>query len=55
MTDPVLLSQCFDELTVCDAEHRDRIRFLVERKVRSSLASSAASGTDALPRYCRTP
>ncbi|TNY19397.1 hypothetical protein DMC30DRAFT_400574 [Rhodotorula diobovata] len=32
MTDPVLLSQCFDELTVCDAEHRDRIRFLVERK-----------------------
>ncbi|GAA5944747.1 hypothetical protein JCM3775_006486 [Rhodotorula graminis] len=32
MTDPVLLSQCFEELTVCDAEHRDRIRFLVERK-----------------------
>ncbi|GAA5822681.1 hypothetical protein JCM3770_003366, partial [Rhodotorula araucariae] len=32
MTDPILLSQCFEELTVCDAEHRDRIRFLVERK-----------------------
>ncbi|GAA5904051.1 hypothetical protein JCM8208_003427, partial [Rhodotorula glutinis] len=32
MTDPVLLAQCFEELTVCDAEHRDRIRFLVERK-----------------------
>ncbi|GAA5848045.1 hypothetical protein JCM9279_007426 [Rhodotorula babjevae] len=32
MTDPVLLAQCFEELTVCDAEHRDRIRFLIERK-----------------------
>lgn len=34
VTDPVLLAQCFEELTVCDAEHRDRIRFLIERKVR---------------------
>ncbi|GAA5928432.1 uncharacterized protein JCM15063_003877 [Sporobolomyces koalae] len=32
MTDPELLAQCFDELSVCDAEHRDRIRFLIERK-----------------------
>ncbi|GAA5903685.1 hypothetical protein JCM5296_002118 [Sporobolomyces johnsonii] len=32
MTDPELLAQCFEELSVCDAEHRDRIRFLVERK-----------------------
>ena len=33
MTDPELRAQCFEELSVCDAEHRDRIRFLVERKV----------------------
>ncbi|GAA5959935.1 hypothetical protein JCM3765_000650 [Sporobolomyces pararoseus] len=32
MTDSHLLSQCFEELSVCDAEHRDRIRFLIERK-----------------------
>ncbi|GAA6002527.1 hypothetical protein JCM10207_001163 [Rhodosporidiobolus poonsookiae] len=32
MTDPELQDQCFEELSVCDAEHRDRIRFLVERK-----------------------
>ncbi|GAA5909918.1 uncharacterized protein JCM6883_003133 [Sporobolomyces salmoneus] len=32
MTDSSLLAQCFEELSVCDAEHRDRIRFLVERK-----------------------
>ncbi|GAA5997952.1 uncharacterized protein JCM10292_006930, partial [Rhodotorula paludigena] len=32
MTDPELRAQCFEELSVCDAEHRDRIRFLVERK-----------------------
>ncbi|GAA5835557.1 hypothetical protein JCM11251_002963 [Rhodosporidiobolus azoricus] len=32
MSDPELQAQCFEELSVCDAEHRDRIRFLVERK-----------------------
>ncbi|GAA6024052.1 hypothetical protein JCM11491_001613, partial [Sporobolomyces phaffii] len=32
MTDSGLLAQCFEELSVCDAEHRDRIRFLIERK-----------------------
>ncbi|GAA6064622.1 hypothetical protein JCM10212_006067 [Sporobolomyces blumeae] len=32
MTDPELFAQCFEELSVCDAEHRDRIRFLIERK-----------------------
>ncbi|GAA5857458.1 hypothetical protein JCM8547_009283 [Rhodosporidiobolus lusitaniae] len=32
MTHPDLQAQCFEELSVCDAEHRDRIRFLVERK-----------------------
>ncbi|GAA5848864.1 hypothetical protein JCM3766R1_003343 [Sporobolomyces carnicolor] len=32
MTDSSLLAQCFEELSVCDAEHRDRIRFLIERK-----------------------
>ncbi|GAA5870633.1 hypothetical protein JCM3774_001708 [Rhodotorula dairenensis] len=32
MTDPELLEQCFAELSHADAEHRDRIRFLVERK-----------------------
>lgn len=33
VTDSGLLAQCFEELSVCDAEHRDRIRFLIERKV----------------------
>ncbi|GAA5982073.1 hypothetical protein JCM10908_004726 [Rhodotorula pacifica] len=32
MTDPELLEQCFGELSHADAEHRDRIRFLMERK-----------------------
>ncbi|KAJ8295056.1 Autophagy-related protein 11 [Rhodotorula toruloides] len=32
MSDPDLRASCFEELSVCDAEHRDRIRFLVERK-----------------------
>ena len=36
MTDPELLEQCFAELSHADAEHRDRIRFLIERKVSSS-------------------
>lgn len=36
VTDPELQAQCFEELSVYDAEHRDRIRFLIERKVSSS-------------------
>ncbi|GAA5983219.1 hypothetical protein JCM11641_006854 [Rhodosporidiobolus odoratus] len=32
MSDPELVAQCFEELSICDAEHRERIRFLVERK-----------------------
>ncbi|BGP15965.1 hypothetical protein JCM10213_004780 [Rhodosporidiobolus nylandii] len=32
MADPELRAQCFDELSACDAEHRERIRFLIERK-----------------------
>ena len=36
VTDPELLEQCFAELSHADAEHRDRIRFLIERKVGSS-------------------
>ncbi|SCV71224.1 BQ2448_2812 [Microbotryum intermedium] len=32
MQDPSLTDQCFDELTLLDSEHRDRIRFLVQHK-----------------------
>ncbi|SCZ99570.1 BZ3500_MvSof-1268-A1-R1_Chr3-1g06109 [Microbotryum saponariae] len=30
--DPTLTDQCFEELTVLDSEHRNRIRFLVQHK-----------------------
>ncbi|KDE06625.1 hypothetical protein MVLG_03120 [Microbotryum lychnidis-dioicae p1A1 Lamole] len=32
MQDPTLTDQCFEELTLLDSEHRDRIRFLVQHK-----------------------
>jgi hypothetical protein len=38
MSDSGLLAQCFEELSVCDAEHRDRIRFLIERKVNPNVS-----------------